>query len=140
MGYTLLDHATDALVDVYADDMDAALQDAAYAAIDIMLDRKRVSMTKTRSIHVTSHSMHEMLYDWLEEIIYQTITDGFAISSLKATYQHKTGSRYIASGILCGEPLDVQRHHFAVEIKAPTYHEMSIRQDNGVAMRFLMDL
>jgi len=39
-----------------------------------------------------------------------------------------------------GEPLDFHKHNFKVEIKAPTFYEMEIRQDEGVFMRFLLDL
>ena len=139
MPYALLDHATDALVEVCADTMDEALESAAYAAIDIMLDRSSVGSKETRNISVKSSSIHDMLYGWLEEIIYQTITEGFAVCSVKASYGYKPG-RYTVSACLAGEPLDVQQHCFRVEIKAPTYHEMKIAQNGGVAMRFLMDL
>jgi len=39
-----------------------------------------------------------------------------------------------------GEPLDLHKHNFKVEIKAPTFYDMEIRQDKGVFMRFLLDL
>lgn len=139
MGYTLLDHATDAMVEVRAAGMNGALQDAAYAAIDIMLDRGRVAAAETRRIRVESYAEHEMLYNWLEEIIYQTVTEGFAASAVKATYRYESGVHAV-TGLLDGEPLDVRKHRFMVEIKAPTYHEMLIKRNGGVAMRFLMDL
>ena len=139
MPYTLLDHATDALVEVSADTVDGALEDAAYAAVDIMLERERVDTEETRRISVASDSMHDMLYGWLEEIIYQTITEGFAVSRVRASYGHAAG-RHTVSALLEGEPLDIEHHRFKVEIKAPTYHEMRITQNGGVRMRFLMDL
>ena len=139
MPYSLLDHATDALVEVHADTMDGALEDAAYAAVDIMLDRERVDMVETRRISVESDTTHDMLYGWLEEIIYQTVTEGFAVRRVGASYVHMAG-RHTVSASLEGEPLDVRRHRFRVEIKAPTYHEMRITCDDGTRMRFLMDL
>ena len=139
MAYTLLDHATDALVEVRADCMHRALEDAAYAAIDIMLDRGRVGPAETRRVSVESDTTHDMLYGWLEEIIYQTVTEGFAVCAVKAAYLHEAG-RHSVRARLDGEPLDVRQHRFRMEIKAPTYHEMSISQNGGTIMRFLMDL
>lgn len=139
MPYSLLDHATDALVEVSADTMDGALEDAAYAAVDIMLDRKRVGAGGNRRISVESDTMHDMLYGWLEEVIYQTVTEGFAMRHIRVSYG-RTAGRHTLSAHLEGEPLDIRRHRFRVEIKAPTYHEMSITQNGGVRMRFLMDL
>jgi SHS2 domain-containing protein len=39
-----------------------------------------------------------------------------------------------------GETLDLKKHNFKVEIKAPTFYEMEIKQNDGVFMRFLLDL
>jgi len=39
-----------------------------------------------------------------------------------------------------GETLDLKKHNFKVEIKAPTFHDMEIRNENTVYMRFLLDL
>lgn len=136
MSYTVRDHATDMLVDVTAETTEAALEAAAYAAVDTMLDRRRVAHVESRRITVRAKSPHEMLYLWLEEIIYQTVTRGFAICRVEASV-----SKHDASARLDGEALDTSRHRFRVEIKAPTYHEMQIRsQDGAVSMRFLMDL
>ena len=44
------------------------------------------------------------------------------------------------NAIAYGEPLDLQKHNFKVEIKAPTFYDMEIRQNDGVYMRFLLDL
>ena len=44
-------------------------------------------------------------------------------------------------GTVAGEPLDVARHGFKVEIKAPTFHDMAVDvAPDRVKMRFLLDL
>ena len=39
-----------------------------------------------------------------------------------------------------GEEIDFKKHHFKLEVKAPTYHLMEINDDKPVLMRFLLDL
>ena len=39
-----------------------------------------------------------------------------------------------------GETLDLKKHNFKVEIKAPTFYDMVIRNDDEVYMKFLLDL
>ena len=97
------------------------------------------ALAEVRCVSVESDTMHDMLYGWLEEIIYQTVTEGFAARAVSVSYLHENG-RHIVRARLEGEPLDVRRHRFRVEIKAPTYHEMNISQDGCTSMRFLMDL
>jgi SHS2 domain-containing protein len=47
----------------------------------------------------------------------------------------------LLEGITRGEPLELDRHHYKVEIKAVTYHEMEIKQEKGMTTaRFLLDL
>lgn len=139
MGYRFLEHSTDAFVEVRARTMAAALEDAAYSAIDIMLNRDRVRGIEKRDVSVESATSHETLYLWLEEIIYQVVTEGFAISSLDAVYTTKNGMHVIQANLV-GEPLDPTAHGFGVEIKAPTYHGMHISKSPDVVLRFLMDL
>ncbi len=133
--YNTLEHSTDALIEVVSPSIAEAFQDAGYATIDIMINREHVKKSYSRTIHVEADSMHELLFLWLEEMIFQTITDGFAISEICVTYR----DGHIDSTVH-GEPLDIRKHHFRVEVKAPTYHEMAIQYDSDATMRFLLDL
>jgi SHS2 domain-containing protein len=78
------------------------------------------------------------LFSWLEEIPFILITEGFAISRLE--FDIIQNGEYKINAIAYGELLDVKKHNFKVEIKAPTFYDMEIRQENGVYMRFLLDL
>jgi SHS2 domain-containing protein len=50
-------------------------------------------------------------------------------------------NNYLLEGTARGEPLELDRHHYKVEIKAVTYHEMEIKQEKGIiTTRFLLDL
>ena len=78
------------------------------------------------------------MFSWLEEIPFVLITEGFAIKRLEFDIEENDGYRINAKAF--GETLDVKKHNFKVEIKAPTFYDMEIKQDNGVYMRFLLDL
>jgi len=67
------------------------------------------------------------------------ITEGFAIRRLEFDIEENQGYKISAKAF--GETLDVKKHNFKVEIKAPTFYDMEIREDSdGVYMRFLLDL
>lgn len=136
MGYTFLDHATDAIVEVTAKDMNEAFMFAGMATVEIMIESKSVDTNSTESIIVTGTDDQELLYNWLEEIIFNIITKGFAISKITdVTYQEKK-----ITAIIHGELLDIEKHNFKIEIKAPTFHEMSITNNGSTYMKFLLDL
>ena len=138
MGYKILDHATDAFIEVTASSLIEAFEIAGYSVIDTILDNSKIENKNERNIVVKGKDLNYLLYNWLEEIIYLIITEGFAIKKLKITLE-KNEEYTISAGIF-GENIDIKKHGFKVEIKSPTFHEMEIKQEKQVTMKFLMDL
>ena len=138
MGYKILDHATDAFIEVTASSLIEAFEIAGYSVIDTILDNSKIEKKKERNIVVNGKDLNYLLYNWLEEIIYLIITEGFAIKKLKITLE-KNEEYTISAGIF-GENIDIKKHGFKVEIKSPPFHEMEIKQEKQVTMKFLMDL
>ena len=138
MSYKFLDHATDAIIEVTAKNLKEAFAVAADAEINLTLDQDKVEEKGQMIFSANGKDLHYLLFSWLEEIPFILITEGFAIKRLEFDIEVKDG--YKINAIAYGETLDVKKHNFKVEIKAPTFYDMEIRQDNGVYMRFLLDL
>ncbi|MDF2421750.1 MAG: archease [Nitrosopumilus sp.] len=139
MSYKFLDHATDAIIEVTAKDLKEAFAVAADAEINLTLDQDKVDEKGQMKFSANGKDIRYLLYSWLEEIPFILITEGFAIKRLEFDIEEEGGYKINATAY--GETLDVKRHNFKVEIKAPTFYDMEIRQDgNGVYMRFLLDL
>ena len=138
MSYKFLDHATDAIIEVTAKDLKEAFAVAADAEINLTLDQDKVEEKGQMEFSANGKDLHYLLFSWLEEIPFILITEGFAIKRLEFEIEKKDG--YKINAIAYGETLDVKKHNFKVEIKAPTFYDMEIREDNGVYMRFLLDL
>ena len=138
MSYKVLDHATDAFIEVTASSLIQAFEVAGYSVIDTILDNSKIEEKNERHIIVKGKDLNYLLYNWLEEIIYLLITEGFAIKKLKITLEKN--EEYTISAQIFGENIDIKKHGFKVEIKSPTFHEMEIKQEKQVTMKFLMDL
>ncbi|MFY9300250.1 MAG: archease [Candidatus Nitrosotenuis sp.] len=138
MSYRYLEHATDAFIEVRAPTLEEAFVVAANSVIETILDMGAVEEKKTRSLQVAGKDLNYLLYNWLEELIILTITEGFATGSVKLRIEKN--SEYTIFADLSGEDIDVKKHHFKVEIKAPTFHLMEINRDGQVLMRYLLDL
>lgn len=138
MSYRYLEHATDAFIEVRASSLEEAFVLAARSVVETILDMNSVEVKKTRQLRVTGKDLNYLLYNWLEEIIILTITDGFAVKLVKVKIEKN--SEYTILANLEGEDIDIKKHHFKVEIKAPTFHLMEIKQDDGIQMRYLLDL
>jgi len=138
LSYKYLEHATDAFIEVNASNLEEAFTLAAKSVIETILDIDTIEAKKERQITVTGKDLNYLLYNWLEELIILTITEGFASKTIKLKIEKNTEYRVLAT--LSGEEIDCKKHHFKVEIKSPTFHLMEIKQDGGVLMRYLLDL
>jgi SHS2 domain-containing protein len=138
LSYKFLDHATDAFVEVTAKDLKEAFSVTSDVVINITLDQDKVEEKEEKEFSAQGKDLRYLLFSWLEEITFVLITEGFAIRRIKFDILENDG--YTINARAYGEPLDFKKHNFKVEIKAPTFYEMKIEQENGVFMRFLLDL
>ena len=138
MSYNFLDHATDAIIEVTAKDIKEAFAVAAEAEINLTLDQDKVEEKDKKEFIANGRDLRYLLFSWLEEIPFLLITEGFAIKRIEFDIEENGGYKINATAY--GEPLDVHKHNFKVEIKAPTFHDMEIRTNDRVYMRFLLDL
>jgi len=138
LSYKFLDHATDAIIEVTAKDLKEAFSVTADAVINLTLDQDKVEEKDQKEFSANGKDLRYLLFSWLEEITFVLITQGFAIKRVEFDIEEKEGYKINAKAY--GEPLDLHKHNFKVEIKAPTFYDMEISQDKGVYMRFLLDL
>ena len=138
MSYKFLDHATDAFIEVRAKNLKEAFAVTSDAVINLTLDQEKVEEKQQKEISAKGKDLRYLLFSWLEEITFVLITEGFAIKRIDFDILEDNGYQIKAAAF--GEPLDLEKHNFKVEIKAPTFYEMKIEQEDGVFMRFLLDL
>jgi len=138
LSYRFLDHATDAIIEVEGKDLKEAFAVTADAVINLTLDQDKVEEKQSKEFLAQGKDLHYLLFSWLEEIPFILITEGFAIKRIEFDIEKKDTYKINAKAF--GETLDLKKHNFKVEVKAPTFHDMEIRNENTVYMRFLLDL
>ncbi len=140
MGYYFLDHMTDAYIEAYGSTMEEAFEFAAKAVVDTMISVGNVHAQKEEQVSVEGHDLESLLYNWLDLVMLKLLVDKEALSYFKVSIsQHN--SNYKLKAVVRGEPLNLEKHNYKVEIKGVTYHLMEIeRNNNMVKLRFLLDL
>jgi SHS2 domain-containing protein len=129
---------TDAFIEVTGNTLEEAFENAGISVVDTMIDINSVEEKTCKKIEINAKDLNNLLYNWLEEIIILTITDGFVAKrfSVKLTKNDEYG--LVAN--INGEEIDFKKHHFKLEIKSPTFHLMEIKSEKPITMRFLLDL
>ena len=138
MGYRYLEHMTDVFIEVTGSTLEEAFANAGVSVVDTMVDVNLVDEKTQKKIQINVKDLNHLLYNWLEEIIILTITEGFVPKRFSVKITKKDDYDLVAT--LYGEELDFKKHHFKMEIKSPTFHLMEIKQEKEVVMRFLLDL
>ena len=138
MSYKFLDHATDAIIEINAKDLKEAFSTAADAVINLTLDQDKVEEVESKEFVSQGKDLYYLLFSWLEEIPFILITEGFAIKRIE--FNIEKDNFYKINAKAFGETLDLKKHNFKVEIKAPTFYEMVIENKDTVYMKFLLDL
>ena len=138
MSYKFLDHATDAIIEINAKDLEEAFSVAADAVINLTLDQDKVEENESKKFVAKGKDLYYLLFSWLEEIPFILITEGFAIKRIE--FNIEKNDIYKINAKAFGETLDLKKHNFKVEIKAPTFYDMVIKNEDQVYMKFLLDL
>ncbi len=139
MSYRFLDHMTDAYIEVHGDTLEQAFEFAAKALVDTMINVNRVAPTNEAQITAEGHDLESLLYNWLEEVMLKLLVDRQALSYFDVSIS-KHNDRYELKATVRGEPLDIEKHRYKIEIKGVTYHMMKIERNKVVKIRFLLDL
>ena len=132
MKYELLEHTADVMVRCTGRDLEECFENAAYAMFDQIVDASRIENSVERIIRVSAEDDEERLYSFLSELLFVMDCESLVFDSFKVTFE--------GDDVICkakGEPLDVKKHHAKAEIKAVTYHMLSVnREEPSVTVIF----
>jgi SHS2 domain-containing protein len=92
-----------------------------------MVDTASIRPVERSEIRAEGGDWKSLLVSWLGEILYRVEAEKRAFMSFHVSEL----SPYVASGWGVGEPLDPARHLVKMEIKAPTYHMLELKEENG---------
>ena len=144
--FRYLDHMTDSIIEAYGGRMEDAFENSALALVNTMFDIDQVEIMNQQELTAQGHDIQSLLYDFLEKVIILISVEGFIAAAFKVEISKNIGNEdneggYSLTAVAKGEDVDFDKHSYKVEVKAITYHEMSIVQEkNRVKIRFLIDL
>jgi len=140
MGFRILDHVADVMIEAWADTLNEAFEEAARAMFDQMVYLEKVDPIIEYSIEVNGYDLEELLYNWLENLIIAVDVDFMVFSKFKVSISGNEGN-YKLKAVCWGEKYKREKHGSKVVVKAITYHEMKIeKRDNQWFIRYILDI
>ncbi len=100
---------------------------AATALTAVVTDSAQVAPREAVQIHVTAGDDETLLVGWLNELVYEMATRQVLFGRFEVRIEDGD-----LAATAWGEPVDVDRHQPAVEVKGATYTELKVvRMDDG---------
>jgi SHS2 domain-containing protein len=100
---------------------------AATALTAVVTDSAQVAPREAVKIHVTAGDDETLLVGWLNELVYEMATRQYLFGRFEVRIEDGD-----LAATAWGEPVDVDRHQPAVEVKGATYTELKVvRMDDG---------
>ncbi|MEM2906037.1 MAG: archease [Candidatus Bathyarchaeia archaeon] len=139
--FEFLEHMADAYISAYGATLEECFENAALALFETMTDTGKVARAVEEEVEVSGHDKLSLLYSWLERLLVMFETSGNLYSAFKVRRIQQTEGGYRLSAKVWGEPFNPAVHVQKGEVKAVTYHQMEIvEEDRAVVARFILDL
>lgn len=125
--HELFEHTADLGLRATAPDLDALFAEMAACLVSAMVeDPASVRPLEETRIELAGTDREFLLFDWLKELLLRYEAD----RALFATFDLRVTDTGLTATVR-GEPFDPERHAFAHEVKAITYHELKVVEHNG---------
>jgi len=103
-----------------------AFEQAALALTAVVADLDKVEPKEKVQISCQAMDDELLLFDWLNNLLYEMDTRKMLFSRFEVQIDRDN-----LTAIAWGQRLDVSTHQPAVEVKAATYQDLSVRQDEN---------
>ncbi len=122
--HELFEHTADLGLRARAPDLNTLFAEAAACLFSAVLDNVgEIRPNQQVEIAVPGTDREFLLYDWLRDLLREADERGLVFGRFEVTVTD-TG----LTGTAWGEPLDRDRHQLSREVKAITYHGLTVEQ------------
>ena len=132
--YEFLPHTADTKIRAYGKTLEEAFVNSAIATVKTITESK-IAQTTEREIQVTSENKEALLYDFLEELFILLDSEDFLLSEVKDLKIDGLKLTATFVGDIGSDKYEIRTH-----VKAVTYQEMFIKEEDIVTIQFVLDL
>jgi SHS2 domain-containing protein len=138
-GFEPVDHTADAAIRGWGRDLSELFTAMARGLFDVIARTDSVHAVRSRAIALRADTVDELLHDWLETLNTLHQVHGELYRDFTVRVEDADGLRLQAR--VHGETIDPARHELRMEVKAVTWHGLSLRRtDAGYEAYVLFDI
>ncbi|MEX1139247.1 MAG: archease [Bacteroidota bacterium] len=127
-GYRILEHPADLGLEAWGETLSDAFRQSVLALLSVIVDAAAVSRQASRPVDLQASDPEQLLVRLLSEVIFALDAERFIVAQLVIDEMKGTSLK----GTFKGERLDPAKHVFKLDVKAITYHQLSITEKGGL--------
>ena len=142
-GFAHGEHTADVLVIAKGRTIEELFEYSALGVYEIMTDTSKVRPLRRLEVEVTGFDLYNLLYRWVEELLYYTDSEGMVFSIFRiCSVERREDEEWALKAVVWGERFDPERHEHRTIVKAMTYAQMEIARvgDSCWAATFVPDI
>ncbi|MCX6384817.1 MAG: archease [Actinobacteria bacterium] len=140
--YVVMDYLSDVLIRAYGKSIKELFENAAEGMFSLIIDIESIEKKFEKKMKINLREkigLEDLLIIWLEKILYLNEVNDLIFSEFKIIDLINNESESRISALLKGEKINLKKHEIFLQIKAPTYHNLFIKQDNEAGI-FTVDI
>ena len=122
--YEFINHTADIGIKIWGESLKELFENAAYALFDIIAELNKVKAENFIEVKIEGEKIDELLADWLRDLLYKFNGKGYLLKKFKVERISEKG----LEAEVGGEKLDLARHSLKREVKAVTYHGLTVKR------------
>lgn len=126
--FEFIDHTADIGFVVYGEELKRLFENAGEAFFTVITDLEKVKRVTERKIEIVGESLERLMVDWLSELLYLHEVENLLFSQFEVESVGEEGLK----ARIKGEPFEEGRHLIKTEVKAVTFHQIQVKQEEGL--------
>lgn len=122
------DHTADVGLAATGDTLGELFEALAEGLAELICPVGQVAAAQVRLVTVRADDLEALAVDFLTRVLVMILAERFPVAQVRV----KRIDENIVEAEIVGEPLDAARHEFHTEVKAVTYHQLSIASADGL--------
>jgi SHS2 domain-containing protein len=135
--YSILEHPADLGIEAQGNTLAEAFEQAALGLLSVLMDSAAIDLVEERTIELHAADPEQLLVQWLGEILFLFDGNKFASGSFAV---EEVDTQHLKAKVK-GESLNESKHSTRTDVKAITYHQILVRENQaGSLVRVFLDI
>lgn len=139
--FKIISHTADVGIDISGISLEELFIEAARGWKQCVIENSPTKSVEEKRGALSADSLEDLMVQWLNELNYFLTVHHWIVHEVEGAGVHREDSKWKLDFLIKGEPLNYGIHEICMEVKSVTYHQLEIREVNGLYQtRIIFDI